>query len=503
MLALGISYLNRWAMATHPAKRESPEWPPHPDRVFMALAAAHFETDGDDTERGTLEWLEGQGPPEVIASDERRRETVTTFVPVNDSANPIKKNKPLMPAGSMPLGRDRQRRQFPVAVPDDPTVYLVWPLVQPTPEQRTALDRLTAKVTAVGHSASLVQIWVAEDGLQSAQTSDETIRRRTLKPVADAESRLRLRVFGPGRLAQLRERFDAGLRPTSSLWQGYAAVRTVDEKVKFPTSHFDASLLILRQERGKRFGLESTLMLTKTLRDTLMSRCSVQPPPEWLAGHDASGKPSRREHGHMAILPLPHVGRPLPHIGRVYADGHLLGLAIAVPRDVSHSDMSLCLGRVLFDKETGWPNPIKLTFGHLGDCELLLDEREDSRESLQSATWTGPARRWATVTPIALDRHAKSLVPLTEIEESVAAGCERIGLPRPTDVIAVPVSMFVGAPHAREMPRIERKQNGGRIRQTHAIITFPCAVQGPVLIGAGRYRGYGLCRPLARKEAEL
>ena len=47
MLVVGIRYLNGWVMATHPTNREVAEWPPHPDRVFMALAAAHFETDGN------------------------------------------------------------------------------------------------------------------------------------------------------------------------------------------------------------------------------------------------------------------------------------------------------------------------------------------------------------------------------------------------------------------------------------------------------------------------
>ena len=68
MFALGIHYLNGWAMATHPADRESPEWPPHPDRVFMALAAAYFETDEDPAEWDALNWLEKQPPPQVVAS---------------------------------------------------------------------------------------------------------------------------------------------------------------------------------------------------------------------------------------------------------------------------------------------------------------------------------------------------------------------------------------------------------------------------------------------------
>ena len=40
-LALGIRFLSGYAIATYPASRERPEWPPHPARVFMAMG--HLE----------------------------------------------------------------------------------------------------------------------------------------------------------------------------------------------------------------------------------------------------------------------------------------------------------------------------------------------------------------------------------------------------------------------------------------------------------------------------
>jgi CRISPR-associated protein Csb2 len=66
--------------------------------------------------------------------------------------------------------------------------------------------------------------------------------------------------------------------------------------------------------------------------------------------------------------------------------------------------------------------------------------------------------------------------------------------------VAAPVSMFIGCPTARSFPNLQRKA-GGNIRHTHAIITFKEPVIGPVLLGAGRYRGYGLCRPQCSGEA--
>ena len=39
MLTLGIEYLTGHAVATSTGDRVLPEWPPHPGRIFMALAA--------------------------------------------------------------------------------------------------------------------------------------------------------------------------------------------------------------------------------------------------------------------------------------------------------------------------------------------------------------------------------------------------------------------------------------------------------------------------------
>ena len=226
-----------------------------------------------------------------------------------------------------------------------------------------------------------------------------------------------------------------------------------------------------------------------------MKHSPDQPPPEWISGHCPEGGPS--EAPHLALIPLPHVGRQ-------HADSRILGLALVVPRDVPTDEVRRCLNPLLFD-ERGGAKPVTLTLGPAGECVLQLDEQQDFRVSLKPEIWTGandPQTRWATVTPIALDRHAKGTDPWTDIAEIIGDGCERIGLPRPADVIPAPVSLFLGAPTTRDMPRIERKRDGGLIRQVHAVITFPEPVVGPVLIGAGRYRGYGLCRPLRTEELD-
>src|SRR6266487_1437313 len=111
MLAFGVRYLNGFVAACEPDARSRAEWPPHPGRVFMALAAAHFETGDDPAERAALEWLEEHcemHPPHIYAPPHVERPVVTHYVPVNDKPGPSK--APLQSVSG--LTRPRQPRTF-------------------------------------------------------------------------------------------------------------------------------------------------------------------------------------------------------------------------------------------------------------------------------------------------------------------------------------------------------------------------------------------------------
>ena len=100
MLVLAIRYLNGWAMAAADgAEKKRAEWPPHPSRVFMAMAAAWFETGEDPAEGDALRWLEAEPPPDIACTDAAMRLSANrptiSYVPVNDSRvgrKPPKKN---------------------------------------------------------------------------------------------------------------------------------------------------------------------------------------------------------------------------------------------------------------------------------------------------------------------------------------------------------------------------------------------------------------------------
>lgn len=529
MFALAIRYLNGWAMAAADgAKKEVAEWPPHPDRVFMALVAAHFEGECRLEARTALEWLEALPAPAIAASHSAQRSMVTHYVPVNDTAAPSfdpehadRLSDAQMRDGLalLPERRSRQPRQFPVAIPEDDTVHLIWPDAEAPAEIRATMEALCAEVSCIGHSASLVQMWVADDAPAPSWV-----------PAAGIESERQFRIPSPGRFRMLERAFDEAAqstwieltraiaastgkvakqlkaerkqrfddrppvrrRPPDGFWTGYAPARPA-VATEVPGSVFSPRLLVFRQLAGTRLGLESTLLVTQALRNSLLKLCPVQPPPEWLSGHDAAGAPSREPH--LAALPLPHVGHS-------HSQGHLLGVALAAPATVPAAEIGRCLAPLFeLDDQTGLARPFRLFDGHLFEVELQLDLADDSPRALKPETWVGPsggAQTWATVTPIVLDRHAKSLNPWEAAEATVALACERAGLPRPEHIVLGPVSHFIGAPPVGGkrggFPHLRRK-DGGRRHHVHAVLTFAQPVCGPVILGAGRFRGYGLCRP--------
>ena len=784
MFSLGIHYLNGWSMAAADgARKEQAEWPPHPDRVFMALAAAWFETDEDPAEGEALRWLEALPPPEIAASNADSRAAVVSYVPVNDASLSSKMptsgdlNK-LKDAGlaQLPEYRSRQPRGFPVVIPRDPTVHLIWPEAE-LGTHRAALERLAAKVTHVGHSASFVQMWleakppppawipatgvarqrlrvtrpgrlqmletrmnraawIAYHDLQSeieqaeadlkemkprprvpwkafanvvllasesavkqhpeypdakssydvaaaaslvnslvdesgiaevrsmiAEVSErgepilvsasayerggfnaipaalakllndrldtlfdrtvvqtnivshtgadgygrlarqaafegtiekereyvmvddfvgqggtlanlrgyiekkggwvvgavaltgkpysaklnpsqeqlyelrqkhgsdferwwkahfghtfdcltqsearylarspdvDTIRNRLAAAVRTGSSRSHgrspreQRQYIKEMKARLGDRFPDGepvsLRPVPGRWQGYDSPPK-DKTPEAPGSVFDPQLIVLGI-KGKRVSLPATLKLTAALRGLLMKECPEQPPPEWFSGHRLDGTPTADPH--LALTPLPFVGAE-------HADSRIMGLALVLPTGLDQQEAGHRLESFLRDSATGLPREHPLFDGQWFECAIELETRERSPKNLDPDTWTRESCVWASVTPVVLNRHFDGKDKWERAAESVKDMCGHIGLPRPREVLLHPVSLVEGVPHAREYPQLMRKNGGGRRSHNHAVIVFDEPVRGPVIVGAGRFRGYGLCRPMNEKEGD-
>ena len=193
MFARGRHYLNGWSTAAADGvDKKLAEWPPHPDRVFMALAAACFETD----EGETLRRLEDLPLPPIATSDASRRTPVASYVPINDDGKTSSKTclGKLKRDGLtlIPEHQPRRPRGLPVTVQHAPMVCFFWR--GDLDRRRDALETLAANVAPVGHSASLVQVWVEQDcGFQM-----------TWEPTAGTAA-IRLRGASAGRLDRLAQ----------------------------------------------------------------------------------------------------------------------------------------------------------------------------------------------------------------------------------------------------------------------------------------------------------
>jgi CRISPR-associated protein Csb2 len=315
MFAIGVEFLMRRAIITRVDNRELPEWPPHPDRVFMALVAAWGEMGEDPDERAALEWIESlESPALAFSPGSSERTPVTSHVAVNDDSTPFGKKSALAPMGSLPIGRNRQPRQFPTVVPDSPVFFLVWSAEVPE-SIRPALESVCRSVTYVGHSASPVRAWIEDHPPEP-----------TLVQTEQSATHL-MRTIGAGRLQMLKNRFEMDLRPQPSQWQGYASRGDEKETVSFD-GPFDAGIFVFRELPGnRRYGLESAGLIAAAIRLELMRRHGPAA-PEWISGHAVDGTPRRSPR--PAFVPLEFVDHP-------HADGNLPDFAVAVPRrfDVS------------------------------------------------------------------------------------------------------------------------------------------------------------------------
>ena len=507
MIALGIRYLCGYSAATDLAKQR-PEWPVHPGRVFMAMAAAHYESGAHPAERAALEWIEQQEAPAIQAGEGYERTTVKAYVPVNDNAGDISR-------------RSRQERVFPKIRLDSDTAYLTWPS-EPASDVREGLTRLCPKVTRIGHSASLVQMWVVAPGEEPEANWIPSLKGRE-----------RMRIPSPGSLAALEADFnESGFRrlealrreletakgkvkaalkkqienefpegrplwrrPQLSRWQGYASNQDGVAEV-VTEGPFDSDIIVLAKREGRNLGLEATLQLTGALRNSVMKAASQDGmAPEWVSGHARDGIPSLRPH--LAFFPLAFVDDQ-------YADGHVMGLGIALPRNLLHEAASdeaavrAALGPLFFDAETGAEREIAI-WNRYWKWTLDREARERPPVTLRVETWTRPSRTWASVTPMVLHHYPKKS-RAGDVERIVREAFTSALLPQPEEIIIRSASRFTGAGDVRSVPPFDEGGAGLCTYQTHLIARFANQVAGPVLVGRGRYKGYGLFRPYDERE---
>ena len=475
-LVLEIEFLTGSCHAAREPGDDSPDWPPQPDRVFSALVSSWGLRGECPSERAALEWLEAQPPPAIHASDAWPRTTVDVYTPVNDARASSAPKKYLR---VMPAVRPRQPRRFPVARPEQPIVSMVWS-VDPSPTVLAALNAVAGAVGYLGRSASLVRCGFGVGEVASGEPARKAQRR-----------------IYPGRLRELELAYR--LNPARPTISPGAPVVSQSPRLK-PDMPF-TNWLSLEVVEGTVPDLRASPLVCRALRDALIGgyrRLGLgNAIPEVVSGHAPDGKPTRE--AHLAIVPLAFVGTR-------HADGHVLGVAMIPPAgtglesiphfvEVFEALAPYCERsnrRVLELARPPLRSPVRFS---------PVEEGTQTKRSLESFPYLSPSRVWATVTPLVLDRHFKRKLEV-DVPALVATACEHAGLPRPDPrrVVVQRIPPVVGAPPAKPLPgepgwMAWKRPHGVASRPlVHAVVDFEQSIPGPVLIGAGRFTGLGLCR---------
>ena len=558
MLAIEVNFLTERFVATAHHDRRAAEWPPHPARLFSALVAAWADDDAPSLEeRQALEWLEAQDPPSIAASEAAARKVLTNFVPVNDTAvistswydrrasevgrlideidaasedssakskkqaerldgnlakardvsdqvtNPRKTN-PKEAVKLLPDHRGKQAREFPSVTPDKPRVTYIWASVPDKSGTTKALDGLLGRVTRLGHSSSLVSCRLTSDPPEP-----------TCEPGPMGEP---LRSVRRGQLAALErehERHEA-VKPRSL---PFRAVRYRPVEPDAPGDHLrpdTAGHLVVFEFRpsSRRFPATRAVKIASTLRDAIFHHAE-DPIPEGLSGHRDDGSP----------VPLPHVGfLPLPYVGYAHADGRIMGAAVSIPDSLDEPSRRAVLRAVgTWESEAGAESTarsdqyrLRLVMGRSGDVDMKrLTGFEPTLDTLRTKTWSRPSRRWVSATPVALPTNPGPLSTGTaaarakawaKAEQAVVDSCRHVGLPEPS-AVTVSLDPFIrGVRPAAHFPAFRQRGRDGQPvarRLVHASVTFNQPVAGPLALGAGRYFGLGLMRPVQDDDADL
>ena len=545
MVAIEVNFLTGRYVATAHHDRRRHEWPPHPARLFSALVATWADADESDAaEREALEWLEAQPHPGIAAGEASTRSVVSHFVPVNDASviaskhyreraarlaelgealtealfeshgeinrrvrgvqTQIRKQRdvtaivtragntnPESARAMLPEGRGKQERWFPSVTPLEPRVTYVWPSGAPDPVA-AALDGLTSRVTRLGHSSSLVSCRLVADPPVPSMVPGDGLEE--------------MRSIGRGQLAALTREHDRheGVRPRvlPSVAVRYAPAGEDAEREYLRADTAGDWLVFAFAPGSRRFPSSRTVEVTNTLRRAIFAH-GVDPLPEGLTGHLADGTPTDRPHAGFLALPW---------VGHEHADGRLMGVAVCMPPGL-HAEAN----RALLRSVGTWVRELdggalQLTFGRSGVLEMERVIGTSALATLRPGLWRRASRRWVSATPVALPTNPGRLAKGSasaraaawqRAEQGVVDSCRHVGLPEPDDVALSLDPFIVGALPARRYPAFHQ---GGRKgppvarRLVHVGVRFERPVAGPLVLGAGRYLGLGLMRPIRETD---
>lgn len=435
------------------------EWPPAPSRLFAALVAADGTGDRRRVTDGTeLEWFEQLPPPVIHAAALPHHQELQPRYVVEQRPQAVKATHQEYVGRTGALVRPGVR-----VAPRHAEVVFRWDDGTPSEAIFAALRRRAARIGYLGAADSPARVRVRRRMPESAPADCF---------VPDPDGDTLVGVPAPGDLRTLDRMYDAWCEHGANANRSWFPALQHRTRYSIPrnTAPRGNGDVVAWLRFGEPIPGRRVSAVTALFKAAVLSRYQALygEPPATLHGHGFRSK----GYDVARYLALPNVGFP-------FSRGRIHGLALWMPPG---TDAGTC--RRAGDATRN----VRRLFGSGVDVSVAWWEDQDGPVVMRPGRWTRASRHWTTAFPAIHER--RRVLDLAE----VTRWCRHAGLPAPVWFRAARTPLLRGAV---DLAPVEVNRPGRQgLPYSHVEIRFAHPVPGPVVIGAGRQRGLGLCVPI-------
>ena len=441
------------------------EWPPAPSRLLSALVAADGTGDACHVTDGReLSWFERLPAPRIHADARASHQPLHTRYVVKHASG-----QGIGTAGRAKWAQKEYVARSAVPVRSgarvsvrDPRVVYCWDVEPPPAEILASLRRRAARVGYLGAADSPVRLRIGGESARPLPAAWEP----------DENGDVALGVPRAGDVGVLDRMHDQWRRRGASV-----------ARLQFPALHRQARYRSPGVAEGQRRGgaVVAWLRLAEPVPGRRIGAVTGLFKAATLRLHQRlHGDVAPLLHGHGFASPGYEIARflGLPDVGREGATGRIHGLALWMPAAATEEVRRKAQVAAL---------ELRRLVGRGLDVGVVACEEGEGLGVVGPRAWMGSARRWATAVPAIHERRR----PL-DIDE-LGRWCEHAGSPRPVAFREARRPFMVAGLDLA--PREVNRPGRPALPYSHVELAFAEPVEGPVVLGSGRQRGFGLCIP--------
>lgn len=511
-LCLSFRFIQPYPLYHGRTDGDAPEWPPSPLRAFQALLnAACLRVRGTPLPpevRSALHVLEVLRPHVVAPAATLSVTGHRAYVPHNHFDLVTAKwhdGKPEASIAEHRTEKDHRPHRLHTVGDDLPTVHYLYDLASTTADPQSVLESIRPSVRSITHLGWGIDQVIGDARLLSSEQAAQLIGERFL-PTPTGGQPLRSPIKGT--LEALSNRYGRFLgRLVNGSWTPVPPLTTFDSinyrRSTDPLPRPHATFrMVDENDDSVAYPNAKLIHIAGMVRHLAIEFMKSRPPSDlrgipqdlwierYIAGHRDQADTSGVPHTQLSYIPL-------QSIGMHHTDPAIRRVMIVAP--IGDEGWLEHLARLL-DHQFLKPDPkspnTDLPPG--SRLERVSDPRKDGVRDC----YRGPSTVWATTTPVILPGHDDKNPAKTRklIEKAIAQS----GIDQTCEFEWSAFSHFPKMLSAHKYTKDPSAANGKRPinylrpdhlqNQTavHLKLTFPQAVLGPLVIGAGRHCGFGL-----------